>query len=958
MARGAQVDARDRLGRTPLFFTGDNKDIEIAELLLSHGADLHARTLKNSTVLHIVRFQEDSPLPEFLLSRGAEMDAENSSGATPLHLAAYQGKDSMVATLLAHGANMEAPVAPKGSTPIMTAISGGHPGTVQVLIAQGAQVTATDTSGATPLHYAAYNNELKIAELLLKHSALINARAKDGRTPLHSAVPKDNLEMIEFLISRGADIDAKDCSGRTALGRAEPGTQKNTAAYLSRLHERINRSMDDIRRLLKEKRYYAAWMASQKAIKEFPCSSRLSLLTAETCIRRGHLEAAYGIRRKLIFDHYPEHLLYERELRSGHLCREFGKFARSGKHYMRAHKEKPGAYEPLSGLYQLSHESGRIKDEWRCIENILARFPDDVYALQQKALQYDKSGRWHEAIAAFRRAGGDYSLIREGIILLRLGRAAEAKKILQKISSTSTEWTGACHKLVLVSEMMGDYEQAHYYLEALGGLDQTCLVEMKMADLYNKTGDRKKSRDALVKGLSRYIGTFNPEQRIFGRDLVALLLEKLDSLEQGVSLLHTCGGNEAISELKIKVLYYMRGNKGARCQRKGALEPSYVKKILEAVTSFFCREFGGAFSWSFEELHLRQGFSTFYDLGERVRFGHEYALKAALDSGELHPGEGLLIFHQDYDERDNYHMAGWGAQGYALIKAGRKSAFFSSLIAHELGHAMGRLSHTDGTADLKDPFSVMAQGILTPLSQTYINPFQKALMVTVPSVQKMVEEGKSLEERRLWRQAAKVYREALAEDPLYLWIYSRLGPVYDRLGEQDSAFNILKEAVKISPVSDHACPLMACFLTGKKARGKEEAFRHVPGFGECSHTHLLIGLTFHKRGDIREYLRNCMVAWWLDKTCFYATVNVACAYHQLHEYYYAFLWYRKALKINPLSPEVYRRLAYLEAQRGNMKAAVCHMEKAELLAPGNPETRYYKKRMEKAFRAGAHAKSC
>lgn len=951
IAKGIPVNARDHRGRTPFLSVGRNKDTEIAELLLSHGADIDTRSCINSTALHFASLQGNITITEFLLAKGIDVNTANNAGETPLIFAAYIGKEDLVNTLLAHGADIEAHASVKGFTPLTAAVSGGCLGSILILIKHGAQVKAEDNGGATPLHYAAYRNRLEAAEILLKNGALINARAKDGRTPLHSAVYGDSLEMIEFLISRGADICAEDFYRETPLRKAESKIQKKTAEFLSRFHVKVQRRIASIRKLLEEKRYYDAWLASMKAIKECPSCSDLLKLAAETDIHRGYLQEAFAIRKELICNRYNEHFMFWRHLHLGHLCKEFGKFTQARMHYLKAHKEKPDDYDTISSLYRLSCESGRKKDVSRYLEKLLTRFPDNAYALQSKAWEYEKEGRWLEALDAYRKSGSDHSHVKEGLILLNMGRITEAKESLQKVPLASGERKNACEELVMTYDMMGDYEEAHHYLKSLRDLDQNCLVEMKMAHLHMKAGEKEKSQNTLIKGLSRYIDTYNPERKVCGKDLVELLLEKLRLLEQGGSLLHYYKGSETISELKIKVLCYIKGKDGIRYKRKAALEPSYIKKCLEDVRYFFSRESGCSVHLEYEELPLRNGLLSFHELSSHLRFGREQVLEELLDIGSLKSGEGVLILHQDYGERDCYHTNGLGMNRYALIQTGRKNTTLSCLIAHELCHAIMGLSHTNRTEDIDDAFSVMGNlGAWMPLSCTYMNPFQKALMVTLPSVQKMVEEGKSLEERGLCREAAGVYREALQEDPLYQWIYVRVSEIYEHLGESDNACNILKEAVKINPVDYYECSLAAYFLEDKKTRGKEEVFRHVRGFGENSHTHSLINHIFYERRDYHECLRNSLIAWWLDKGSFYATSYVAVAWHNLHELSCASFWYRKLLKIAPLWHETYYRVAYLEAQRGNMKTAKRCLKKAETLAPRDPEARYWRKLINKARR--------
>ncbi len=94
---GADVEAKDERGRTPLHWASFWNHIETAKLLLERGADLEAKTNSGMTPLHWASYKDNIELAKLLLDAGADMNAEDNYGMTPLRWA--RGDDEMEALL-------------------------------------------------------------------------------------------------------------------------------------------------------------------------------------------------------------------------------------------------------------------------------------------------------------------------------------------------------------------------------------------------------------------------------------------------------------------------------------------------------------------------------------------------------------------------------------------------------------------------------------------------------------------------------------------------------------------------------------------------------------------------------------------------------------------------------------------------------------------------------------------
>jgi ankyrin repeat protein len=240
LSKGAEVDAKDDDGMTPLHMAAWKGEKAVVALLLSHGAEVNAGNKHGTTPLHYAAdfdgykdLADRKGVVELLVSHGAEVNAKDNIGLTPLHEAAFEGNKAVVELLLARGADVNAKN-DKDSTPLHLAAEYGCK-VVELLLAHGAQVTAKDKFGATPLHCAARGGHKDVAELLLSNKADINAKDGDGNTPLHRAASSGVGNVMNLLLFKNADLNARNNRGFTPLhGAAQFGRTIEIGLLLAR----------------------------------------------------------------------------------------------------------------------------------------------------------------------------------------------------------------------------------------------------------------------------------------------------------------------------------------------------------------------------------------------------------------------------------------------------------------------------------------------------------------------------------------------------------------------------------------------------------------------------------------------------------------------------------------------------------------------------------------------------
>jgi ankyrin repeat protein len=232
----APVNQRTADGTSALHWAVHHGDAELVARLLAAGADPNARNDYGATPMSEAAIREDVSLLRRLLAAGANVESPNADGQTTLMIVARTSNVEAAQLLIEHGANVNARETWRAQTALMWAAAEQQPAMVRLLLKHGAtvdarslvndwsrQVTAEPrmqarpSGGFTPLLYAARSGCLECAQLLVQAGANPNLGDPDGVSPLLEAVLNFRFDIAAYLIKRGVDVDHWDTWGRSPL---------------------------------------------------------------------------------------------------------------------------------------------------------------------------------------------------------------------------------------------------------------------------------------------------------------------------------------------------------------------------------------------------------------------------------------------------------------------------------------------------------------------------------------------------------------------------------------------------------------------------------------------------------------------------------------------------------------------------------------------------------------------
>ena len=221
LSQSANVDLKDRAGRTPLSIAAERGYEKVVKLLLERNdVDPNSWDVYQRSPVSYAVEEGHEKIAEVLLKRNdVEADSKDNENKSPLLWAAGIGHKAVVKLLLKRN-DVEADSRDeKNRSPLSWAAAEGHEAVVGLLLERDdVDVDSVDTQGMTPLSWASiYGHEDVVSLLIERGNADVHSKDHEGKTPMWYADhwgPKGVVRLMEQLLSqKGSESSQKKSEG-------------------------------------------------------------------------------------------------------------------------------------------------------------------------------------------------------------------------------------------------------------------------------------------------------------------------------------------------------------------------------------------------------------------------------------------------------------------------------------------------------------------------------------------------------------------------------------------------------------------------------------------------------------------------------------------------------------------------------------------------------------------------
>ncbi|KAF3050194.1 hypothetical protein E8E11_007150 [Didymella keratinophila] len=198
LGNGFKLDSTTQAGLLRIAI--DNRDPDTTSVLIHYGADANAADGDGVSPLFAATQAASVDCARVLLKNGADANFKDNEGTTALFKAIQAGRTDIMAALLDNGANPNLPCPKHPLWP-----SCYHPEALALLLSRGADHKRTPGI----MELAASLKKLESVKVLIGAGVSPNVRKDNSYTPLASAIRDDSADIVTYLLEHGADPNFK-----------------------------------------------------------------------------------------------------------------------------------------------------------------------------------------------------------------------------------------------------------------------------------------------------------------------------------------------------------------------------------------------------------------------------------------------------------------------------------------------------------------------------------------------------------------------------------------------------------------------------------------------------------------------------------------------------------------------------------------------------------------------------